>query len=130
MCRKLKILLSMFLFGLFLVPIEVSACVTSHTNHPKEIIKVEKSCCDDSSDGHHNKQSCKKDCCKDNAGDSGCSGNCGHNSCHSSSPTYLIHGIQDSQKALLFGDKKSFPLYKQSYYSSGFHSIWQPPKIA
>lgn len=127
MSKILKIFLSISILGFFLIPGEALAC-SSHTN---EVVKKEKSCCADSSDGHHNKQTCKKDCCKDKEGtDNDCSGNCGQTSCHSSSPSYWIHDIKDSQNAFLFESEKSFPLYSQLFYSSGFHSIWQPPKIA
>lgn len=125
MSKILKIFLSISLLGFFLIPGEASAC----SSHTTEVVEKDKSCCDDSHHANHT-STCKKECCKDKAdGDTDCSGNCGQNSCHSSSPTYLVHDIIDSQKAFLFGDKKSFPLYKQPYYSSGFHSIWQPPKI-
>lgn len=126
MCRTLKILLSIFSIGFFLIPGEVSAC----TSQTKEIVN-EKSSCDDSSDGHHTEGSCKKDCCNEKEGENtDCSGNCGQKSCHSSSPTFWMHDIKDSQNAFLFENEISFPLHNQPYYSSGFHSIWQPPKIA
>ncbi len=125
MSKILKIFLSICLLGFFLIPVEASAC----SSHTTEVVKKEKSCCDDSHHSNHT-NTCEKDCCKDKTGgDTDCSGNCGQNSCHSSSPTYLAHDMIHSQKAFLFGDKKSFPLYKQPYYSSGFHSIWKPPKI-
>ena len=125
MYRTLKILLSMFLFGLFLVPVEVSAC----TSHTKEIIKEEKSCCDHSSD-HQSKQACKKDCCRDSAEDSSCSGNCGAKSCNTSAQTFCAHQIFENNYRLFgYEDKNLYPSYKQPNYSSGFHSIWQPPKI-
>ncbi|WP_413512836.1 hypothetical protein [Myroides odoratus] len=125
MSNMLKILLSISLLGFFLIPGEALAC----SSHTTEVIKKDKSCYDDSHHSNH-LSTCEKDCCKDKTGaDTDCSGNCCQNYCQSSSPTYLIHDIKDSQEIFLFGDKKSFPLYKQPYYSSGFHSIWQPPKI-
>ena len=127
MCRTLTILCSIFLLGFFLIPVEAAAC----TSHTTEVVTKNKSCCDDSSDGHHNIQSCKKDCCKDKGSEStDCSGNCGQKTCHSSSPTFCVYDIIDSQKELYFENEKSFSLYNQPYISSGFHSIWQPPKIA
>jgi len=126
MSRTLNILLSMFLLGFLLVPGEISAC----TSHTKEINKKEKSCCDDSSDDNHTEQDCKKDCCKDKEdGNSDCSGNCGQKSCPNSFPTFWMHDIKDSPNAFFFESEKSYSLYKQPSFSSGFHSIWQPPKI-
>lgn len=125
MYRALKIIFSILILGLFLVPVEVSAC-TSHSN-PKTI-KKEKSCCDHSD--HQSKQACKKDCCKDKEGDSGCSGNCDARSCHTTAQTFCVHPIVGySNNVFEYEDKNSYPSYKQPCYSSGFHSIWQPPKI-
>lgn len=127
MSKILKIFLSISILGFFLIPVQASAC----SSHTTEVVEKDKSSCDDSSDGHHNKQTCKKDCCKDKEGtDTDCSGNCGQKSCHSSSPSFWAHDIYESQIAFVFWDKKSYSFYKQPYYSSGFHSIWQPPKIA
>ena len=125
MSKMLKIFLSLCLLGFFLIPAEASAC----SSHTTEVVKKEKSCSNDSSDGHHAEGSCEKDCCNDDAS-TDCSGNCGQKSCHSSFPTFWMHDIKDSQKAFLFESERSFPLHNQPYYSSGFHSIWQPPKIA
>ena len=125
MDRIFNILFSMCLLGLFLIPVEAAAC----TSHTKETIKKEKPCCDHSSNDE-SKQACKKDCCKDSGEDSGCSGNCGAKSCHNSSPTHCIQNLKYSHSTFLFENEKSYSFYKQPYYSSGFHSIWQPPKIA
>jgi hypothetical protein len=125
MSKILKIFLSISLLGFFLIPGEASAC----SSHTTEVVKKEKSCCDHLD--HQSKQTCKKECCTDKeGGDTDCSGNCGHKTCHNSSPTFWMHEVKFSQNALLFGNKKSFPSYKQPFYSSGSHSIWQPPKIA
>lgn len=126
MSNLLKMLLSICLLGFFLIPGEALAC-SSHTN---EVVKKEKSCCDDSSDGHHNKQTCKKDCCKDKEGtDTDCSGTCDAKSCHNSSPTHWIQNLKYSHNTFFFENEKSYSFYKQPYYSSGVYSIWQPPKI-
>lgn len=127
MCRIIKILPIIFLLGFFLVPAEVSAC----TSHTKESFKKEKSCCDHHSSDRESKHACKKDCCKDSAGDSGCSGNCGAKSCQTSAQSFWVHQIfGGSYHAFEYETKNSYYFYKQPYYSSGFHSIWQPPKIA
>ena len=124
MYRTINILFITFLLGFFLVPIEASAC----SFYTKEIIKKEKSCCDHSSD-HQSKQTCKKDCCKDNGGDSSCSGNCSAKSCHNSAQTFCAQIVGNSYHTFKYEEENSYPSYKQPYYSSGFHSIWQPPKI-
>lgn len=125
MSKIFKIFLSISLLGFFLIPGEASAC----SSHSTEVIKKEKSCSSKSSDNHHAEQACKKDCCKENA-DTDCSGNCGQKSCHSSFSTFWMHDNADSQNAFLFASERSFSLHNQPDYSSGFHSIWQPPKIA
>jgi len=126
MSQILKIFLSICLLGFFIIPVEASAC----SSHTTETVKKEKSCCDHSSD-HQSKQACKKDCCKDKEGtDTDCSGNCGQKSCHSSFPSFWIRDTKEPPNTFLLESEKTFPLYSQPYYTSGFHSIWQPPKIA
>ncbi len=119
MSRTLKIVFSILVLGIFLIPVEVSAC----SSHSKEVVKKEKSCCDRSSD-YQNKQACKKDCCKNHKGDAGCSGSCDAKSCHTTSKTFCIHPIMAKpHNDFEYEDKNSYPSYTQPYYSSGFHFI-------
>jgi len=128
MHRIRYVVLSMFMLGLFLAPGAAAAC----TSYSQTVKNNEKSCCDDAQSGNHDAETCKKDCCSADAGEgSGCSGNCGHQSCQSSSPTYGVHqAAKHSDHVFNFEDKNPYPSYQQPDYSSGFYSIWQPPKIS
>ncbi len=124
MCRILNILISICLLVFMLTPVAVSACNSTSLKGSR----IEKLSCN----RHQGKTSCKKECCHHKQhGNSGCSGNCGKSSCQNSSTTFCIYNsFKYSQNIYNFENKKSFPIYKQPFYSSGFHSIWQPPKIA
>ena len=126
MYRIPHILLYICLLGFFLVPAGVAAC-TSH-----EVAKKEKSCCKAQDEGDHSMESNDMECCKDQKSeDSDCSGNCGKKSCQNSFQTFFVHqSIKADPNGFNFEGVNSYPFYKQPYYSLGFHSIWQPPKIA
>lgn len=128
MQKILNFLLSFLLLGLFLIPGETAAC----SSHGQKAMDTEQSCCSNIEETAHSTSHCEKDCCQDQEGDaSGCSGNCGDKSCHNSSPTYCTHPtMKDSSIVVHFEDKNTCPIYQQAYYSLGFHSIWQPPKIS
>src|SRR5690606_29279402 len=120
------IVLYICLLGFFLVPVGAAAC-TSH-----EMVKKEKSCCKAQDDGDLSEDGNDMECCRDQkSDDSGCFGNCGEKSCQSSSfHTFFVHQIiKDGSNDFSFEGVNPYPLYKQPYYSLGFHSIWQPPKI-
>ncbi|HRB86127.1 MAG TPA: hypothetical protein PLE27_05870 [Bacteroidia bacterium] len=122
MTKQIYILLIATL-GFFLTPTLSYACGKSHT-------KTEKSCCDKKSS-----QTEKKDCCKnhsDNEKDNdGCGGKCGHSSCHCPTVCFgctLPFTSEPKYNVLVVSKKQFFP-YSDPYISSGFHSIWLPPKI-
>src|SRR5690606_29350049 len=120
------ILLYMCLLGFFLAPAGAAAC-TSH-----EVVKKEKSCCKTSNEDNDSKDIVDLECCKKTkSDDSGCSGNCGEKSCQGNSfHTFFVHQIiRDGSNDFNFEGINSYPIYKQPYYSLGFYSIWQPPKI-
>ncbi|MBF6645686.1 MULTISPECIES: hypothetical protein [Flavobacteriales] len=90
------------------------------------------------SKNHHEKAE-KKDCCKTKSckkckDGNGCGGNCKHNSCKCgvSSPNSLSVPIAIELKAKnYFAETKKQKFgFKEAYYSSGFFSIWLPPKIS
>ena len=120
------IVLYICLLGFFLASVEVAAC-TSH-----EVVKKEKSCCKATIEDDDSKDKPVMECCKEQKNeDSGCTGNCGEKSCQNSPlQTYFAHPIiKDDSNAFHLKGINSYPIYKQPYYSLGFHSIWQPPKI-
>jgi hypothetical protein len=122
MAKQVFILLSV-LTGFFLVPGVTYGC---GSNPGKEAAsccqerqargKDEQSCCA----GHHSKKSA------DNDHDKGCS----HHFCHCSSVSATVLSYSDSVKHyLLVIPKKEYHL-SDFVLSSGFHSIWLPPKIS
>ena len=110
--------------GFFLTPTLTYACGKSHT-------QTEKSCCDKKTS-----QTDKNDCCKNknshNQKDNDdCGGKCGHSSCHCPTVSFsFIPSTPELKYNLLVVAQKQFFLYSDPYISSGYHSIWQPPKIS
>ncbi len=123
MCRMLNIFITICLLVFTFTPGSISACTSSAKGS-----KIEKFSCN----RHKNESSCKKNCCHHkHHGNSGCRGNCGKASCQNSPTTFFINSIfKYSQNVYNFENKNLYSIYKQPYYSSGFDSIWQPPKIA
>ncbi len=77
----------------------------------------------------------KKDCCKNhtdnNQNNDGCGGKCKNASCHCpTAPLAFALTLDAGMKNHFIVLEKLTIGYTQSYISSGFHSIWQPPKIS
>ena len=128
MLKRINILMIICLLGFFIIPMQSYAC----KSHSKEIVIKEKSCCS-ANKQHHSEDQCEKDCCKSKDDTSNeCSGNCGPTSCHSSSNSFSATPpfFRNAQNPVFSKSKKSYPLYKEPFYSSGESSIWQPPKIS
>lgn len=112
--------------GFFLVPSISYGCAkklaktVQNSNSKDQFYKAEiKDCC--------KTKSCKRD--KDH---NDCSGKCKHNSCRcstSSSSSSLPIPIYIRNENHFFEIKQQKFDFKQAYHSSGFSSIWQPPKI-
>src|SRR5690606_15050442 len=122
MTRQISIMLIVML-GFFLTPTLTYACGKSHT-------KTEKSCCD-----KQTSQTEKKDCCKNhsdnNKNNDGCGVKCNNPSCHCPTVAHAFALTLDvgMKNNILVLEKLTFG-YTQSYISSGYHSIWQPPKLS
>ena len=122
MTRQIYILLIVML-GFFLTPTLTNACGKSHT-------KTEKSCCNKKTS-----QTDKKDCCinhtDNNQNNDGCDGKCKNHSCHCPTVCFgcTLPFTSEPKYSILVVSKKQFFPYTNPYPSSGFHSIWQPPKI-
>ncbi|WP_382405014.1 hypothetical protein [Frigoriflavimonas asaccharolytica] len=139
MAYILKLISFCFILGLFLVPISLHACKKEINNKKIEIknLKVKKvhivatfskleSSCDDGT--------CKGECCNKKpkgCGHEDCDGNCNATSCFTSiSLLGFLPLSQEKQNSESFSFLKNHRFsYKNSFYSFGFHSIWQPPKI-
>lgn len=121
-------LLSLLALGLFLMPNESYACSKTDT-------KMEKSSCskNQSKTSTHKHHSCKDKSCKkgNNSNDcGGCAGSscrCGKY-CGNSLNVPIIIGL--GLKYPTANARKQIFGFKQAYYSSGFLSIWLPPKIS
>ncbi|WP_251795752.1 MULTISPECIES: hypothetical protein [unclassified Arenibacter] len=77
----------------------------------------------------------KKDCCNEEKGQCGkhenqCDGKCGNPTCQCPShcPNFSTPFLAQFSLGKMILSKPNF-YYQDTYYSSGFLSIWQPPKI-
>ena len=113
----------LILTGFFLIPDQSYAFGT-------ESEKIETSC-------HKQSDSEKEenDCCNTEKGQYGkhgkdCDGKCGNSNCHcpSSSISFTIPFFAQLSQTKIIVSKPKF-YYQRAYYSSGFLSIWLPPKI-
>lgn len=112
------------LTGFFLTPAQSYACGT-------ESDKTETSCNKQADAEADNNETCNNETehCGKHGND--CDGKCGNPSCHC--PTNGINFtvpffVQLSQVKVIF-IKPNF-YYQETHYSSGFRSIWLPPKIS
>jgi hypothetical protein len=113
--------------GVFLTPSISYACA-------KKTDKTEqKSCSKEKSEKSHHKDSCKDKSCKKCKDGHDCGGSCKHSSCRcSTSSSSVSFPIPlDLKVTNPFAEiKKQKFGFKEAYYSSGYSSIWQPPKIS
>jgi hypothetical protein len=122
MTKKIYILL-ILVFGFSLAPNIIFSCGT-------ESEKIETSC-DKQSDSEIEKNDC---CGKENGlcGKHGkdCDGNCGNPDCHcpTNCTSFTIPFFAPLSQAKIILRKPKY-YYQEAYYSSGFLSIWLPPKI-
>ncbi len=113
--------------GFFLVPSISYACAKKTAN------SEQKSCPKDQSAKAEHKSSCKDKSCKKCKDGHNCDGNCKHGSCgcSASSSSVSLTIPLDLKVTNPFAEiKKQKIAFKQTYYSSGYSSIWQPPKIS
>ena len=123
MSKKFYILL-LVVFGFFMIPSVAFACGT----------KTEKSCCKKkSSSKTEQKDCCKKENTSNESSHDGCNGACKDLSCNSSTVymglTSLFHTELNSQLFSFSTEKQNY-YYSEIFISSGFRSIWLPPKIS
>jgi hypothetical protein len=114
MKKRLHILIIILTLGFFLSPNLSYACGT----------KTEKSCCKKETTSKTE----KKDCCKNKQSedkDNSCSGKCGHSNCTSST----MYDIEFKNDNFSFSPEKPNFHYSKSFISSGYSSVWLPPKI-
>ena len=121
MKNRLHILIIILTLGFFLSPTLSYACGT----------KTEKSCCKkETSSKTENKDCCNGKHSKDK--DNSCGGKCGHSNCTTSSVTFSIISFNEIQfKNNIFDFSSEKPKFypSKTFISSGFTSVWLPPKI-
>lgn len=121
MKKRLHILIIVLTLGFFFLPTSTYACGT----------KSEKSCCKKEI---ANKTE-KKDCCnnKDSKDkDNSCKGKCGHSNCTTSTVNCSIISffeIDYENNNFDFSNEKPKFYHFKTFISSGFTSVWHPPKI-
>jgi hypothetical protein len=121
MKKRLHIIIIMLSLGFFLSPSLGYACG----------IKTEKSCCK----REIAKKTEKKDCCKNKQSkeqDNSCGGKCGHSNCTTSTVNFSVISffeIEFNNNNYNFSTEKPKFHHSETYISSGFTSVWLPPKI-
>ncbi len=122
MKKWLHIIIIILTLGFFLSPTLSYACGT----------KTEKSCCKKETTSKTE----KKDCCKNKQSkdeDKSCGGKCGHSNCTSSiSINFSIissYEINFKNNNFDFSTEKPKFYHSETFISSGFTSVWLPPKI-
>ena len=110
------------MLGFFLTPTLTYAC-------GKKSEKTEKSCCEKGTSQNDTKECCKKSHSQDNKNDNGCGGQCGNPSCHCPTVNITLPFVSEVKHNLFYVEKLSI-YYTETYISSGFRSIWLPPKIS
>jgi len=116
-------LLLLFALGFFLAPNQSYACSKTST-------KTEKSTC---SKKKSKKDSAKANACKKNKHHDDCRGKCKHGSCYcstSASSFSLLPLTEAKEKKYFVEVKKQKCSFEEACYSSGYFSIWLPPKIS
>jgi hypothetical protein len=111
------------LIGFFLTPTETYACGSKSEN-------IENNCSKQSDTEAEKKECCdtKKGQCSKHGKD--CDGKCGNPACHcpTNCTNFTIPFFDGFSGITIIVNKPNF-YYQDTYYSSGFLSIWQPPKI-
>ena len=122
MKKQLHILIIILTLGFFLSPTLSYACGT----------KTEKSCCKK----EKTSKTEKKNCCKKKDSqdeDKSCGGKCGHSNCTSSTSIKFSiissYEINFKNNSFDFSAEKPKFYHSKTFISSGFTSVWLPPKI-
>ena len=121
MKKRLHIIIIILTLGFFLSPTLSYACGT----------KTEKACCKKETA----KETKKKHCCNNKHSkdkDKGCGGKCGHSNCTTSIVNFSIisfNEIEFKNNSFDFSSEKSKFYHSETFISSGFTSVWLPPKI-
>ena len=116
----------LFCLGFFLMPGISYACAKKSTKTEQS------SCSNEKSKKSEHKKGCKNKSCKKCKSDN-CGGGCSHSTCRCGASTTSLSlpaVIELRAKNHFAAAKKQKFAFKEAYYSSGFFSIWLPPKIS
>lgn len=117
----------LFCLGVLLMPSQSYAC-------SKKSTKTEQSSCSKEKEKDlKGEDCCKTRSCKKSKEDKGhCNGNCKDKTCTNNTPlpSIAIISYSDINKDYFVEIKKQRFGFKQIHYSSGYFSIWLPPKIS
>ena len=112
--------------GLLLVPGITYACAKKTVYHKQA------SCSKDDSKNEEQKDCCNTDSAKTDGHEQDCKDTCNHSSCRCSTPSTSL-GLDTFNEfctASHFTEtRKQKFCFRETYYSSGYLSIWLPPKI-
>lgn len=117
-------ILLIILLGFFMAPTISYACGKSHS-------ETEQSGCDNNTSELDKEDCCKTKHAQSNHDDGDCGDKCGDSSCHCSAHSFscaLTYASETKLDLFVVSDKQHLH-YTNLYISSGYHSIWQPPKI-
>ncbi|PKB15870.1 hypothetical protein [Flavobacterium sp. 5] len=121
MKKRLHIFIIILTLGFFLLPALTYACGT----------KSEKDCCKKEVSSKSEKKECSKNNHSKDKSDN-CGGKCGHTNCTTSSVNFSIISfseIEFKDNNFDFSDEKSKFYDSETFITSGFTSVWLPPKI-
>ena len=121
MKKNLHIATLIFILGIFLMPTLNYACGTN----------AEKRCCKNEMPSKTEKKSCCESKKSENQ-NKPCGGKCGHSNCTVTVINYSLIPLNDidfRNNAFVLSNKKQNFFYDDTFLSSGFTSVWLPPKI-
>jgi len=114
----------LFCLGFFFTPSQSYACAKKSTKTEQN------SCTKGESDNSKEQDCCKIKSCEKSKEDKGhCSGSCKDKSCNNITSSMGLTPFVEIKSAHSAEAKKQKIGFKEAYYSSGYSSIWQPPKI-
>lgn len=123
MSKTLKIFLIVLGLGIFILPKQMIDAQNSSQSCTHQT--AEKDCCN-----KEKTTSCHSENSKNNSEKNNCGDDC--NQCHSCSVHFIMNYLTPETKVISkphFFAQVLNSEYKNSYFSSTFENIWQPPKI-
>jgi hypothetical protein len=120
--QKFALMAFLISLGFFLNPTDTYAC--SKSSEKAEIPKTE------TCDGEYDSET--KKCCASGHSEKdseGCNGKCSEHACHCTSNSSIPPLLTNPQFSVGLKWSESIFYYQRTNYTSGFLSVWLPPKI-